>query len=96
MNYTKCFECGFFLFLSNIFVFIVRGFNSFCMVYRFLRLWGFFRVFFYMLYYNVDKMDDLNFRYLVKLFILNLFFYLLGVFILRYLFMLYVFELYYE
>lgn len=98
MNHTKCLERGSLSSLSNIFVFTVRGPNSFCMVYTLSRSWiFFFRAFFYMLYYNADKMDDLNLRHLIRSYTLNLFLHLPGAFILRHLFMLYdVFELYHE
>lgn len=49
-----------------------------------------------MLYYDADKMDDLNLRYLIKSFTLNLFLHLPGALLLRHLFMLHAFELYYE
>lgn len=39
---------------------------------------GFFFRLFYMLYYNADKMDDLNLRYLIKSYTLNLFLHLPG------------------
>lgn len=89
MNHTKCLECGSLSSLSNIFVFTVRGPNSFCMVYTLSRSWFFFLGLFYMLYYNADKMDDLNLRHLIKSSTLNLFLHLPEAFILRHLFMLY-------
>lgn len=76
MNHTKCLERGSLSSLSNIFVFTVRGPNSFCMVYTLSRSWCFIIGLFYMLYYNADKMDDLNLRYLVKSYTMNLFLHL--------------------
>lgn len=68
MNHTECLERGSLSSLSNIFVFTVRGPNSFCMVYTFSQSW-FLRAF-YMLYMHVyaDKMEDLNLRFLIKLY----------------------------
>lgn len=96
MNHTKCLERGSLSSLSNIFVFTVRGPNSFCMVYTLSRSWFFFKAFLHVIYYNADKMDDLNLRYLIKSFTLNLFLHLPGALLLRHLFMLHAFELYYE